>query len=226
MVGWTEMEDVRKVAECVPGVRWLDVGKKVGSADVGSSVTTLGLGPEREHRDLEREKDRDWNRSGMPPVTNPVEWANVLNEMPELEEMRGIRFFYEVPMSPLHQSAPSPFSSFHHSHLHGGGGRESPSTSSPGSSFSASSTTTTTISSLPCPLPMLSAAEQSRMKKNDEIASMLVWKCPKLRRVDHWQEGMGKVVLLGQDKLNAGMSNASGEGKQGKVRWGIGRVRI
>ena len=42
----------------------------------------------------------------------------------------------------------------------------------------------------------LSLSERSRLRKNEEIASTLVWKCAKLRRVDHWEEGSGKVVIL------------------------------
>lgn len=44
-----------------------------------------------------------------------------------------------------------------------------------------------------------SLSERSRLRKNEEIASNLVWKCAKLRRVDHWEEGSGKVVILIRD---------------------------
>ncbi|KAI0826326.1 hypothetical protein BC629DRAFT_1711724 [Irpex lacteus] len=40
----------------------------------------------------------------------------------------------------------------------------------------------------------LSASERSKLRKNEEIASVLAWKCPKLRR-----EGGGKVLVLVRD---------------------------
>ena len=42
-------------------------------------------------------------------------------------------------------------------------------------------------------------SERSRLRKNEEIASNLVWKCAKLRRVDHWEDGSGKVIILVRD---------------------------
>ena len=38
--------------------------------------------------------------------------------------------------------------------------------------------------------------ERSRMCKNDEIAGVLAWKCKKLKRLDHWDESGGKVIVL------------------------------
>lgn len=43
-----------------------------------------------------------------------------------------------------------------------------------------------------------SHSDRSRIKKNDEVASMLAWKCPKLKRVDYW-DNSGKVVILGKE---------------------------
>jgi hypothetical protein len=37
-------------------------------------------------------------------------------------------------------------------------------------------------------------SDRSKFKKNEEIASTLAWRCPKLRRLDHWEPG--KVVIL------------------------------
>lgn len=45
----------------------------------------------------------------------------------------------------------------------------------------------------------LTLSERSRMRRNDEIASLLAWKCTKLRRLDHWEEGSGRVVVLLRD---------------------------
>ena len=43
-----------------------------------------------------------------------------------------------------------------------------------------------------------SHSDRSRIKKNDEVASMLAWKCPKLKKVDY-VENSGKVVVLGKE---------------------------
>lgn len=55
-------------------------------------------------------------------------------------------------------------------------------------------------------------SERSRIKKNDEVASVLAWKCPNLRRLDHWDEHVGKVIVLFKD----------GE----KAKWEVRRVKI
>lgn len=59
----------------------------------------------------------------------------------------------------------------------------------------------------------ISMADRSRIRKNDEIAPLLAWKCAKLRRVDHWEEGTGKVIVLIRD------------GEKDKVRWEVRRVK-
>lgn len=58
----------------------------------------------------------------------------------------------------------------------------------------------------------ITLSERSKMRKNEEISSLLAWKCPKLRRLDHWEEGPGKVVVLIRD----------GE----KVRYEVRRVKL
>ncbi|ESK97444.1 hypothetical protein Moror_17623 [Moniliophthora roreri MCA 2997] len=57
-----------------------------------------------------------------------------------------------------------------------------------------------------------SAGDKSRVRKNDESASVLVWKCPKLRRVDHWEDSAGKVVVLRKEEKD--------------VRWEVRRVKM
>ncbi|KAK0442605.1 hypothetical protein EV421DRAFT_1890925 [Armillaria borealis] len=57
----------------------------------------------------------------------------------------------------------------------------------------------------------ISMADRSRFRKNDEVASLLAWKCAKLRRVDHWEDGSGKVVVLVREKDG--------------VKWEVRRVR-
>ncbi|KAH9948041.1 hypothetical protein B0H21DRAFT_821386 [Amylocystis lapponica] len=46
---------------------------------------------------------------------------------------------------------------------------------------------------------LLTPSDRSRVRKNDEVAARLAGKCAKLRRVDHWDEGAGKVVVLLRD---------------------------
>ncbi|KAL5521723.1 hypothetical protein ACEPAF_2471 [Sanghuangporus sanghuang] len=55
-------------------------------------------------------------------------------------------------------------------------------------------------------------SDRSRIKKNDEVASVLAWKCPNLRRVDHWEEQAGKVIVLFKD----------GD----KAKWEVRRVKV
>ncbi|KAJ7198492.1 hypothetical protein GGX14DRAFT_503631 [Mycena pura] len=63
----------------------------------------------------------------------------------------------------------------------------------------------------------LTMADRSRVRKNDEVAGVLAWKCPKLRRLDHWEENGGKVVVLVRD----GERERAAE----KVRWEVRRVK-
>lgn len=46
----------------------------------------------------------------------------------------------------------------------------------------------------------LPASELSRVRKNESVASMLASKCPKLRRVDCWDDaGGGKAVMIARE---------------------------
>ena len=67
----------------------------------------------------------------------------------------------------------------------------------------------------------MSMMERSRMRKNDEIAGVLAWKCSQLRWVDHWEEGSGKVIHLVRDHGES----AGGDDKDTKVRWEIKRLK-
>ncbi|KAI0747215.1 hypothetical protein C8Q80DRAFT_1271992 [Daedaleopsis nitida] len=120
LAGWSEMEDVRRLAECVPRLVWLDLGKRGAGTEDTRQLALQG------------------------------EWASVLAEMPELTTFHGVRFFYEVACT---DSA----------------------------------------------APTLSLSDRSRTRKNDEVASVLAWKCPKLRRLDHWDDASGRVVVLVRD---------------------------
>ena len=44
--------------------------------------------------------------------------------------------------------------------------------------------------------PILGVSDRSEVKRNDENASLLAWKCPKLRRLEHWEDGGSKVIVL------------------------------
>jgi hypothetical protein len=46
------------------------------------------------------------------------------------------------------------------------------------------------------PSDPFNVSERSRVKKNDGTASILAWRCPKLRRLDHWDETSGRVIVL------------------------------
>ncbi|GBE89258.1 hypothetical protein SCP_1502660 [Sparassis crispa] len=145
LAGWNEMDDLRRLVECVPKLTWLDVGKRGGPGAANTPQTT----------------------SASKPVTvintNAVEWATLLSNMPELTTFYGVRFFYEV-------------------------------------------------SALAADPSILSLSDRSRVRKNDEVASVFAWKCPKLRRLDHWEEGSGKVIVLLRD----------GE----KIRYEVRRVKV
>ncbi|KXN84347.1 hypothetical protein AN958_12701 [Leucoagaricus sp. SymC.cos] len=67
--------------------------------------------------------------------------------------------------------------------------------------------------------------DRSRIKKNDGIAGVLAWKCPKLKRVDHWENvgpTGGKVIVLCRD---SDFAPNGGEGNVNKVRWDVRKVR-
>jgi hypothetical protein len=64
----------------------------------------------------------------------------------------------------------------------------------------------------------LSMTDRSRVRKNDEVAGVLAWKCGRLRRVDHWEEGVGKVIVLVRDGERVN--------DRDKVRWEVRRVKV
>lgn len=66
----------------------------------------------------------------------------------------------------------------------------------------------------------IALADRSRIRKNDGVASLLAWKCPKLRRLDHWEIGGGKVIILIRDE----QPNKSEKDKE-KVRWEVRRIK-
>ncbi|KAF8958861.1 hypothetical protein BDZ97DRAFT_1906380 [Flammula alnicola] len=192
LVGWHDMEDVKKLTSCVPNVQHLDVGRRMGAAA---------------HRNAGAEK------GVVGPATNIIEWTELLATLPELVTMHGVKFFYEVSSAPMggsivvsSNSAASSWSGAPNGHSGGAGARDS----SP----------MTNIASFSKNQSHMSMMERSRMRKNDEIAGVLAWKCPKLRRVDHWEEGSPKVIVLLKEH-----ADEAGKERESKVRWEVRRMK-
>ncbi|KAL1744886.1 hypothetical protein HDZ31DRAFT_37623 [Schizophyllum fasciatum] len=154
-----DVDDVRRLASCVPHIVWLDVGRRLARGRVAPATTIPHKG------------------EAAPPVSNTAEWAAALAALPELVRLHGVRFFFEV--SPGAAAANTAAS---------GARNLNPATMNAG----------------------ISTTDRSRLRKNDEVAGMLARKCPKLRRVDHWEEGGGRAIVLARD----------GE----RTRWEVRRV--
>ena len=70
-----------------------------------------------------------------------------------------------------------------------------------------------TLATLATSSPLsLSTSELSRVRKNDKVAGMLGNKCSKLRRLDHWEEGGGRVIVLSRDG--------------NEVKWEVKRLKV
>jgi hypothetical protein len=63
----------------------------------------------------------------------------------------------------------------------------------------------------------ISMTDRSRVRKNDEVAGVLAWKCARLRRVDHWEENTSKVIILVRDGVRAS--------DRDKVKWEVRRIK-
>jgi len=167
LAGYGEIEDVRKLVECIPLVTHLDIGRKATAVltqnKATPSVSTFPI---------------------IGSISNVVDWLEMLAHLPGLVSFHGARFFYAVSENVLPSSS--------------GGG------------------TNGTNNNTPIPGPSISASDRSRLRKNDEIASLLAWKCPKLRRLDHWEDGRdaGKVIVLSRDSV----------GSSEKVKWEVKRT--
>jgi hypothetical protein len=137
LAGWNEMEDLRKLLECVPKLSWLDVGNRGP------------YGP---------------NLNKATNVYNANEWATMLSLVPEITTFYGVKLFQQVPILPVNEKE-----------------------------------------------PILGVSDRSKVKKNEETASLLAWKCPKLRRLEHWEDGGSKVIVLLRD--------------DGKVKYQVRRIK-
>lgn len=152
MLGWNDLEDVKKLAECTPKLTWLDLGKNLGAGAYKATQDVIPL-------------TSSHSKATTATIhTNVVDWGNVLSLLPDLSTFHGIKFFYEIScitLSTLYKSTI-------HTHSH---------------------------SSLSSHLP---ASELSRVRKNENVASVLTSKCQKLRRLDCWDD-VGKAVFLVRD---------------------------
>ncbi|KIJ64613.1 hypothetical protein HYDPIDRAFT_90053 [Hydnomerulius pinastri MD-312] len=142
LAGWSDMEDIRRLVDCVPKLHWLDVSKRATEV--------------QPHHSNRRSEGSGKVATPATVATNVTEWATVLAPLSELSTFNGIKFFYEVSSLTLATLA----------------------TSSPTS---------------------LSPSELSRVRKNEKVANVLGNKCPKLRRLDHWEDAGGRVIVLSRD---------------------------
>ncbi len=178
--GWNDLDDIKMLAWSVPSLVWLDVGRRLRPAGTNSLTNA----------------PHAIRGQAQGPVTNMVEWAEVLSGFGELTTLHGVKFFYEISPNAL-----------------------------PGCGTSTANDVSTGANVTPPASnnhsTMISMTDRSRIKKNDEIAGVLAWKCVKLRRVDHW-EGTpavtGKVINLFRD-------SDFGPGVEGKVRWDVRRIK-
>lgn len=188
LAGWNDMDDIRKLASSLPNVAHLDVGKRLG-ANPGRAAAQGG------------------------PVTNFEEWLEVLDKLPELSALHGVKFFYEISsanlLSPVNNNP----------------NLSTPSSYSTATGSAADSAVAAKINN------QMSLMDRSRIKKNDWTASMLVWRCPKLRRVDHWDDGTSRAIVLTRGPVTALAADPSAESgdvaakENNKVRWEVRRMK-
>ena len=169
--------------------------------------------PNVQHLDLGKRLGATARRSGHtekggassnpgPPASNIIEWIDLLSTLPELSTLRGVKFFYEVSSAPTDTWV-----------------------STCDSATSVLTTACATNSIRQSHTTQMSMMERSRMRKNDEIAGVLAWKCGKLKWVDHWDEGSGKVIQLLRDNDVLQTDDAGIPSGKDKVRWEVRRVK-
>ena len=212
MVGWHDMEDVKKLTACIPNVQHLDLGRRLGGTTGNSRHVS---NPEK--------------GVAAAPVTNMVEWAELLATLPDLMSIHGVKFFYEVSSIASTTSTASPASNNITTYSNG----QTPS-SILGSNFDRDTIPIfqpfhASKQGHPQSQMLLSKMERSRMRKNDEIAGVLAWKCKKLRRLDHWDEsGDGKIIVLLRDHEHGGEEVGLDDKERltsTKVRWEVRRLK-
>ena len=197
LIGWNDMDDIRKLSGALPNITHLDVGKRLSSNAHGRGAAQAG------------------------PVTNFEEWLEVLDILPELRALHGIKFFYEISSANLLPPAPNnanlstpaiPAST------HAASGALH-------ASFGVDAAVAAKTHS------QMSLMDRSRIKKHDWTASMLVWRCPKLRRVDHWDDGTARIIALTRGPSAPSAGDAGSDGVEvmpkdsNKVRWEVRRLK-
>ncbi|KAH0826213.1 hypothetical protein J3R83DRAFT_5658 [Lanmaoa asiatica] len=166
LVGWNDLDDIKRLVECVPRLTWLDVNKYKRTHE-GSEQVSQSHAVRR--NDVLSCRVAAAPTAGLGVATNVTEWATVLAPLTELTTFIGIKFFYEV--------------------------------------------STLTFATLATCSPMsLSPSELSRVRKNDKVAAVLGNKCSKLRRLEHWEDAGGKVIVLSRDG--------------NEVRWEVKRLKV
>ena len=216
MVGWHDMEDVKKLTACIPNVHHLDLGRRLGGATANprhvSSNSEKGV--------------------AAAPATNMVEWAELLATLPDLMSMHGVKFFYEVS-SVTSTTTSTAFNNYNTTYSNG---QQTP-TSVSGSNFNRDTIPIFQPSHISKQqghpqnqMMSLSKMERSRMRKNDEIAGVLAWKCKKLRRLDHWDESGGKIIVLLRDHEHGEEVGLNDKDRltfstATKVRWEVRRLK-
>ena len=136
------------------------------------------------------------------PASNITEgMIDLLSTLPELSTLHGVKFFYEL-------------------------------SSAPTDAWVSTCDTSTSALAMACVnstrqshTAQMSVMERSRMRKNDEIAGVLAWKCGKLRWVDHWDEGSSKIIQLLRDNDVLQTDDGGTPGGKDKVRWEVRRVK-
>ncbi|KAF9789886.1 hypothetical protein BJ322DRAFT_1105756 [Thelephora terrestris] len=122
LAGWKEMDDLRKLLDCVPKLTWLDVGNR---------------------------RTSEYTPNKAVNAFNADDWATLLQRVPEIKTFFGVKLFSPVP----------------------------------------------TVEKC----SILSVSDRSKVKKNKETASRLASRCKKLRRLDHWDDGGSKVIILSRE---------------------------
>lgn len=202
MVGWHDMEDVRKLVSVVPNIHHLDLGRRLGTSNTTVRCPPGGGG-------------NSSSSTTNGPATNMVEWAELLATLPELIIFHGVRFFYEV--SSLNIGASTVLPASHSANTNSWSDTTMPGSGTTSNGTPALSTHSSSAMATSSAKNHLSMMERSRMRKNDEIAGVLAWKCRKLRRVDHWEDHGNKVIVLLRD---------DGKERDSKVRWEVRRVKL
>ncbi|KAG6370560.1 hypothetical protein JVT61DRAFT_11354 [Boletus reticuloceps] len=166
LAGWNDLDDIKRLVDCVPRLTWLEVNKHRRAHE---STEQAPRSRAARRNEMSSGMVAAAHNAGLGVATNVTEWATVLSSLTELTTFIGVKFFYEV--------------------------------------------STLTLATLATSSPMsLSASEFSRVRKNDQVAGVLGNKCPRLRRLDHWEESGGRVIVLSRDG--------------NEVKWEVKRLKV